>query len=130
MTGQRLAAAIVAAGLAITGCTPTAYEARAYTGTWGDEDVFTCVDVAKDTQRCMGVRIDWTYTSEYGSLVNHDFSPAIGRALKEIEPWETPADIRAHIARTIRGGFGDSARFGVAVETDGALWTATKAATR
>ena len=22
-------------------------------------DVFTCVDVAKDTQRCMGVRIDF-----------------------------------------------------------------------
>lgn len=80
-------------------------------------DVFTCVDVAKDTQRCMGVRIDWTYTSEYGSLVNHDFSPAIGRALKEIEPWETPADVRAHIARACRGGFGDSARL-VAPMTD------------
>ena len=60
-------------------------------------DVFTCVDVAKDTQRCMGVRIDWT--------------------LKEIEPWETPADVRAHIARACRGGFGDSARL-VAPMTD------------
>ena len=136
MTGQRLAAALVAAGLVLTGCSSVGSRTKpvpeTYSGTWGDKDTLTCTAMTDGsrTYRCMAVAVDWTYTGLYGKPSDMHIASPLHRALREMESWETPADVRAHIAANIRSGYSDPNTMGVAVTTDGVLWTATKAGGR
>ena len=127
---KTMAAGLASVILIFTGCR-TQPQTETYSGTWGDKDTLTCTAMTDGSHayRCMAVALDWTYTGSMNSKPSdHHIASGVHRALREMEPWETPADVRAHIAASIRGQYTNPSTMGVAVTTDGVLWTATKAA--